>query len=83
MTFDDVAGVLLEMWRVALRQPELSLTDDLFDRGSHSMLILTMAQAIGERLSVEVPPGEMFDLVTVEQLASYVTRNLPAEACAS
>jgi amino acid adenylation domain-containing protein len=63
---------LAAIWREVLRVDEVSVRDDFFDLGGHSMAALQVVEAIAERLGVDLPADVVFDAPTLAELAAAV-----------
>ncbi|CAO3362774.1 non-ribosomal peptide synthetase [Azospirillum melinis] len=52
-----------------LERERIAATDNLFDLGGHSLLVIKLVSRLRRRLGVEVPPGLVFDHPTPAALA--------------
>ncbi len=52
-----------------LERDRVGLTDNLFDLGGHSLLVIKLVARLRKRLGVEIAPGLVFDHPTVATLA--------------
>jgi surfactin family lipopeptide synthetase A len=66
------AATIADIWREVLRVDAVRLSDNLFDRGGHSLAITRMAIRIREELRVEVPQTVFYDTPTVPAIAAAI-----------
>lgn len=64
--------VVAEIWGEILELPTVSVLDNFFDLGGHSVLIHMVHQQLVERLQKDPPIVELFNYPTVRALASYL-----------
>jgi amino acid adenylation domain-containing protein len=60
---------LAQIWQEILGVESVGITDDFFDLGGHSLLVVGMVSKIHERLGVELQFGEVFETPTIRDLA--------------
>ena len=60
------------VWRQVLRAPVCSAGDDFFDSGGHSLSALRLLASVEQTFGVRLPLPRMFDLGTVEAMASAI-----------
>ncbi|MBP2308068.1 AMP-binding protein [Azospirillum melinis] len=60
-----IAGLIATL----LERERVAATDNLFDLGGHSLLVIKLVSRLRRRLGVEVPPGLVFDHPTPAALA--------------
>ncbi len=69
---DEVESKLLEIWQTVLKHQPISVTDNFFDLGGHSLsatkLLVRIEKTFGQRLSI----ASLFQAPTVEQLATLL-----------
>jgi acyl carrier protein len=63
---------LLAIWRTLLNRADLGVTDDFFDSGGHSLSALRLLASVEQTFGVRLPLPRMFDLGTVEAMASAI-----------
>ncbi|MEB5996052.1 condensation domain-containing protein [Serratia ureilytica] len=71
---ESIASLILQAFREALAAPEMSLDEDFFDRGGHS---LVATRVIGRLLSlhqIEININDLFSHPTARGLAGYAKR---------
>jgi hypothetical protein len=64
--------VVAEIWGEVLELPTVSVLDNFFDLGGHSVLIHMVHEQLVERLQKDPPIVELFNYPTVRALASYL-----------
>jgi acyl carrier protein len=64
--------IVAEIWREALGR-EASATDNFFDLGGHSLLMLQVHRRLCSRLDREIPIVTLFQHPTIESLARYLS----------
>jgi amino acid adenylation domain-containing protein len=74
----DAEHDLLAVWADVLGQPDLSITDDFFDLGGHSLKAIELISAVRDRLGHAVPLGTLYGAPTVERLAAVIQNRLEA-----
>ncbi len=70
---------LTQLWQGVLGGRAISVTDDFFLIGGHSLLAIQMIGRLRERFAVEVPVRQLFETPTIEGLAAYIDAQLPRE----
>ncbi len=68
----EAAEALLLIWRTVLGTSTLSIHDNFFDAGGHSLLAVKLMARIRAELNVELPLRELFTHPTVAELADCV-----------
>lgn len=65
---------LARIWEEALEQKDISVTDDFFDLGGHSLIAASIISRVRSSLGIELPVREFFAAPTIEALANAVAR---------
>ena len=65
-------AVIAEVWAGVLQEPNLSVLDNLFDVGGHSLTILQIHHKLTEKLGRRFPMVKLFEQPTVAGLAAYL-----------
>lgn len=65
---------LLQIWEDALQRKDISVIDDFFDLGGHSLIAASIISRVRSSLGIELPVREFFASPTIEGLANAVTR---------
>ncbi|GLQ74806.1 non-ribosomal peptide synthetase [Vibrio penaeicida] len=75
-TFESASGVMeeaiLAIWLECLELPSLSVTDNFFSIGGHSLLAMRIIARIRMEQGVELQMSDFFEFSTVRELASYI-----------
>jgi len=66
---------LAEIWKEVLELDDISINDDFFEQGGHSLLAIRVVSAIRKIFKVEVPIGDIFDYPTISFLARQIEAN--------
>lgn len=64
--------VLADIWQNILQLERVGLADNFFNLGGHSLQGTQVAAQIRQRLSVDLPIRELFEIATLESLARLV-----------
>ncbi|MEO6196445.1 MAG: non-ribosomal peptide synthase/polyketide synthase [Thermoanaerobaculia bacterium] len=73
---NPVEEILASIWAEALRRDRVSVHDDVFALGAHSLLITQVASRIRQTLQVDLPLRSMFLAPTIAGLALHVEQAL-------
>ncbi len=65
---------LAAIWSEVLGLPQISVHDDFFDIGGHSLLAAQVVARLRDRLGIEVPLRQMFETPSVANFASRCSR---------
>lgn len=79
----DLETQLVEIWRSVLALETVSITDDFFELGGNSLLVMRLFSELEAALNCRLPITEIFAAPTVEQLATrleIVIESAAAEA---
>ncbi|HEY5705829.1 MAG TPA: amino acid adenylation domain-containing protein [Terrimicrobiaceae bacterium] len=63
---------LVDIWRDVLGLDAISVRDDFFEQGGHSLIATRLVSQIREKLDVEIPIRAVFEKRTIENLALYI-----------
>ncbi|MET0462892.1 MAG: phosphopantetheine-binding protein, partial [Chitinophagaceae bacterium] len=63
---------LTEIWSTLLNRSRISIYDNFFALGGHSLMAMRMVAAVRARLEVELPLKIIFELNTIESLGRYI-----------
>lgn len=77
---DDVERVLRRIWSEVLGIPaeEISVFDDFFGLGAHSLTVVRAVSLAVERLGVSLSPRDVFDHPVLSDLVVVVRKAAPA-----
>jgi len=53
---------------------KMSIFDDFFDRGGHSLLAMKLIARLRKQFSVDIKPADVFELRTVAQLSAWIQK---------
>jgi acyl carrier protein len=69
----DMEIAVADTWKELLNLETVGIHDNFFDLGGNSMLLLKVANKIGETLKREIPYVAMFQYTTIHALAEYLS----------
>jgi amino acid adenylation domain-containing protein len=72
---DAIEGQLLRLWQEILMVPHLSPTDNFFDLGGHSLMILRLFGQIAQEMGQTLPVTAIFQAPTTRQLANLLRQD--------
>jgi acyl-coenzyme A synthetase/AMP-(fatty) acid ligase/acyl carrier protein len=70
---------LVHIWSDALGVPRIGVTDNPFDLGADSLLLLRVAARAGERLGREIAVADFFKYPTIRDLAAFLDSECAAD----
>lgn len=68
----ETERTLMELWMEVLEQPSLSVGDDFFALGGHSLLGVRLLSRVSEAWEVDLPLRTIYDAPTVEAMAQLI-----------
>ncbi|MBL8986311.1 MAG: amino acid adenylation domain-containing protein [Gemmatimonadetes bacterium] len=74
----DLEGTVAAIWREVLRLDEVSVTDNFFDVGGHSLLLIELHRRLLETFPEQVTVVQLFANPTVESQARLLAGGRPA-----
>ncbi|MEW9702929.1 amino acid adenylation domain-containing protein [Paenibacillus sp. SI8] len=69
----EVEAMLAQIWQQILGLERVSVKDNFFDIGGHSLRATTMVARIHKELGVNMPLRNVFERSTIEELAVWIT----------
>ena len=69
-----IEEILVEIWRDLLKVEQISVYDNFFDLGGHSLLTTQLLAKIRETLQVDISLRSLLESPTVDALAQNITR---------
>lgn len=69
----DLEKKLLLIWKDVLKLKDISIDDDFFDIGGHSIKALELMGSIKKVLNMELPLSLLFSKRTIENIANYIS----------
>ncbi|WP_422757510.1 AMP-binding enzyme [Microcoleus anatoxicus] len=68
---DRLEVELVAIWEKVLGVAPIGINDNFFDLGGHSLLTLSLSNEIEKTLNTKLPVAALFQLTTVEKMASF------------
>ena len=68
----DTEKAMEKVWVQALKTKRISIHDNFFESGGHSLLAVKIVSNIHRSLGVEIPLRAIFEHPTISQLSSYI-----------
>ena len=65
------------LWTEVLGRNSLTIHDDFFTVGGHSLLAIQLISRIRERFAVDLPVRRLFEGPTIESMAGYIAEHRP------
>ncbi|MEP7243830.1 MAG: amino acid adenylation domain-containing protein [Gammaproteobacteria bacterium] len=72
---DQLEMQLASLWTQVLGTSDISVRDNFFDLGGHSLKAVTMFAGIQQRFGVQLPLATLFQAPTIEQLARILKQS--------
>ncbi len=66
----DTQEAIAEIWREALGLTHVGMTDNFFDLGGHSLLVVQVQRRLKQKFGKEIPIVDMFRYSTIRSLAA-------------
>ena len=63
----------MDIWKEVLELEKISVTDDFFDLGGHSIKIIKLLHKLTSEFNIEVNFKNIFKYPTIESLASQIS----------
>jgi len=80
MGVEKIANIILNEFRSALGDPEITLDDDFFDRGGHSLVATRIIGKLAKTHGIEISFNDFFQSPTAAVLAAGATVNIGDDA---
>jgi acyl carrier protein len=77
-----VEQVMTEIWADVLGRERVSVTDDFFALGGHSLLVMRLTSGLEAAFGVQFPIRAVFDKPTLEAMAADIERRVSAQIAA-
>jgi natural product biosynthesis luciferase-like monooxygenase protein len=68
----EIEKTIAAIWQDVLGLPQVGTTDNFFDLGGHSLLVVQVQRRLQEACGREVPITDMFRLPTIKALAAHI-----------
>ena len=75
----EVERTIVRVWQEALRVEKISVDDNFFDLGGHSLLIIKVNDKLREAFNRTVSIVDMFNYPTISSLANYLSQEQPEQ----
>ncbi|MEA5617546.1 amino acid adenylation domain-containing protein [Cronbergia sp. UHCC 0137] len=72
-----IEQAIADIWQQILAIENISIHDNFFDLGGHSLLIVRMQGQLHLKLNQNIPLVDLFRYPTINSLAKYLTQNTP------
>ena len=69
---DEVTASIVQIWKELLGHDNFSISDNFFDCGGNSILLLSLHQALQSVFSIDIPLVCLFKYTTIEQMSNMV-----------
>lgn len=69
---NELEKELTEIWQKILRVKTISIDDNFFDLGGHSLLVVQLFRQIEENMKIELSIATIFECPTINQLATKI-----------
>jgi aryl carrier-like protein len=79
----DIEQLVAAAWREVLQQDRLSVDDNFFDVGGHSLLLIKVLERLRAQLTVELSVLDLFRFPTIASLAAEIAGRTAAPVAAS
>jgi amino acid adenylation domain-containing protein len=76
---NELEGQLIESWKKVLNRQQIGVRDNFFDLGGHSLLAVSLVASIEQEFGCKLSLGTLFQMPTVERLASFITQQVHQE----
>jgi amino acid adenylation domain-containing protein len=65
--------IILEIWQSILERQEIRITDNFFDVGGNSLLLMRLRQKLSQTLQQDIPVTVLFQYTSIQAQADYLT----------
>ncbi|MBA4602107.1 non-ribosomal peptide synthetase, partial [Thermoactinomyces mirandus] len=69
---NPVEEKLVEIWQGVLGVDQISIHDDFFESGGHSLKAMVLSSQVNKQFNVDLPLREIFSRPTVQKQAAYI-----------
>jgi amino acid adenylation domain-containing protein len=70
----SVEQMITDVWQEVLQRERISVHDNFFDIGGHSLLLLRVCSCLQASLHEQIPIIDMFRYTTIRSFAAYISR---------
>ena len=78
----DMEEAIAAVWKQALGVNEVSVNDNFFDLGGHSILVVQVQRQLKERLKKDIAITDVFRFSTIRSLAQHLSDDVPKKPSA-
>ncbi|VDK47117.1 unnamed protein product [Anisakis simplex] len=68
--------MIAQIWREVLHKPDLSLSDNFFVCGGHSLVTLSVCNRIQQSFAISLKPTDIFKYPTIESLSEFIDNTM-------
>src|SRR3954451_15178543 len=68
----ETERMLVDIWQSILRHDGISISDDLFTAGGHSLEVTKLISTMQEKFGVEVPLALIFEPASIRHVGQYI-----------
>lgn len=79
----ELEKTIFEVWREALALEQFDLSDNFFDLGGNSLILVTIHAKLEKSFQMTIPITALFEFTTVRAIAEYLTGKVSGEASVS
>ena len=79
----EMEHLIASIWQTVLQVEKVSINENFFDLGGHSLLMIQVHTQLQEKLDVEFSIVEMFEYTTIQTLAKHLSSKKKEGATAS
>jgi amino acid adenylation domain-containing protein len=72
----EIESEIADIWQTVLKIEQISVVDNFFDVGGHSLLAVQIVTRVKEHYSIEFSMRRLLEIATIEGMASYVENAL-------
>ena len=72
--------LILEIWQVVLDRQKIGITDNFFDAGGNSLLVMRLRQKLSQALQRDIPVTALFQYPSIQAQADYFTSESRSQA---
>ena len=69
----DVEKTIAELWRKTLKIERVGVTDNFFDLGGHSLLVVQLHNQLKQALNVPLSLTDLYQYPTIRSLSEYLS----------
>ncbi|WP_371170605.1 MupA/Atu3671 family FMN-dependent luciferase-like monooxygenase [Aliiroseovarius sp. 2305UL8-7] len=69
----EIEATVADIWKAALDVPEVSVTENFFDLGGHSLLVVQVQRLLKEKLRRDIAITDLFRFPTIRGLAEHLS----------